>query len=118
MKHDIGKRLAAALISRKYKQGRDVLEVVVPDGPTLNCCLGVLTRLAIEDGVDLAVGMLPSGTMSFGGESHVLHPKVREWAGMKSDCGKYGDGWLVSDNDRGRPFEEIAQIVLDNLDDL
>lgn len=50
MKPDIKKRWIEALRSGEYKQGKQQLKIVSSDPPCY-CCLGVLTDLAVKDGI-------------------------------------------------------------------
>jgi len=83
----------AALRSGEYVQGRNLLEWRDAGGRVSNCCLGVLCRLAIADGVPLdtvnrpaitaaetdAIGFLDVlGRPNF----YSLPPAVADWAGL------------------------------------
>ena len=110
MKEEIKNKWVAALRSGDYEQTKHTLK----DKKGF-CCLGVLCDLyspnqweSFSDenncynyrfsAVDIIGELLPSGIM--------------EWSGMKSDDGKRG-GYqrLSSINDKGVPFENIADII-------
>jgi hypothetical protein len=97
MKRDIAERWAAALESGDYKQGIGQLTSVTPDGDR-DCCLGVLCKLAIEDGVPISSSSQSPPSHEDDGviygviydESATLLPHmVMQWAGMKTSNGAY-----------------------------
>ena len=79
----------------------------------MHCCLGVLCKLAIKDGVKLKVETRQTGTMAFDGEEQNLPHLVVKWAGMSSDRGIYSSEWdsLELLNDRGASFKTIAKLI-------
>ena len=94
-----------ALRSGKYKQGRGALRT-----GDMYCCLGVACELAgakTEKPNDLTV---PYG---YDGIFFTLPVSVQEWLGVKTGTGVYGkeEYDLSSDNDGGKTFEEIADII-------
>lgn len=74
-KQEIRKAWVAALRSGKYKQGTRKLK----DGETY-CCLGVLTLIAVQEGVS------PQSDLESG---CVLSPSVKDWAGLCSLNGMF-----------------------------
>lgn len=100
----VARKWVAALRSGKIKQGRKQLGFT--DGS--RCCLGVLDDLAVEDGV--IDGYDLSGA--------ALLFKVRQWAGLTTPCGNYSHGCLALDNDNGKSFAEIADIIESQPDGL
>lgn len=76
-----------------------------------HCCLGRLCVLygAVPDEDD---------DYSFLGNEFVLPTKVKDWAGMKYDDGSYPGGTLTEDNDSGKTFAEIADIIEAHINDL
>ena len=91
-----------ALRSGKYKQGEGVLRV-----EDKYCCLGVACELA---GV---ADIINNGEYFYGGGPYVLPQSVQEWLGLDSMEGSYekGNRALSSDNDVGKTFEVIADII-------
>lgn len=82
MNPDIKKRWLEALRSGEYEQGREAL---CSDGKY--CCLGVLSDLAVEDGI--AKWQAPqnysySNDYSIAGESAFLTDSIALWAGLSS----------------------------------
>ncbi len=69
MNYELIRGWHAALNSDEYTQGRDALERVA-HGKTTSCCLGVLCRVAIAQGLDLNVILPdednPKGKVKFG----------------------------------------------------
>ena len=55
MNHALIRGWYAALNSDEHKQGNGAMERITHDGKTLQCCLGVLCRVAITMGLDLPV---------------------------------------------------------------
>lgn len=109
MKPDIKKKWLEALRSGEYKQGQSYLHI-----NSKFCCLGVLCDLHRKE--------TNQGDWSPHGSSNVftylnisstLPEEVQEWSGMKNGYGYYTDGHdkLTSDNDNGKTFLEIADII-------
>ena len=135
MRKDIADRLVAALRSGEYKQGQEGLCTVDLNGSRSFCCLGVLTDLAVKEGV------LPDGkraesdpcALKYGkcAASAYLPDEVQEWSGMQSiggslpkavhawdDEGKVTLKELAHFNDAGYTFEQIADIIEKNWEAL
>lgn len=81
-----------ALRSDRFVQGAGRLTTINPDGTEADCCLGVLTKVAIENGLDIPIEHFhdnndPSEveTVSYDSEAGVLPESVREWYGFKSE---------------------------------
>jgi hypothetical protein len=93
MNPEVKDRWVEALRSGRFKQGRWVLDRINPDGEHQYCCLGVLTALCKEDGVDLPEVIeplfsddesMPERRVRYG-ESEcgsLLPQEVAEWAGI------------------------------------
>lgn len=94
-----------ALESGEYKEG---VEVLARDGNY--CCLGVLADLAVKHDI----------ITSFDGEmsdlADDLEP-VQNWAGLSYCDGSYQseravmENSLAGDNDEGKSFKQIAEII-------
>lgn len=85
-----------ALRSGKYQQAKSYL---VRDGGY--CCLGVLANIAgVSD-------------ERMGGEAALRElPEVLAFVGLRDIAGRYDDDRaLAAENDRGRPFDDIADII-------
>lgn len=127
MNRDVKERWVAALRSGEYKQGYSVLR----DGQERYCCLGVLSEIAVQDGViapatmDFVPDCSISGTpvsYAYGRMRHgtVLPDEVVEWAGLSSenptvqmsdyDYGPFRDS-LAEINDAEHSFEYIADLI-------
>ncbi len=113
MKEVVKDKWVAALRSGNYEQASGVLY----DGKGY-CCLGVLCDV---------MGLKPeqhdtnfSSEYTFGDESGVLPPAVMEKAGIRFANGGYAYARkaLSHDNDRGKSFNEIADIIEANWKDL
>jgi hypothetical protein len=112
--NDNARKWVEALESGRFKQGTEVLHRVTPNGETL-CCLGVACVLAIEDGWPVEARQA-RGDVVYDGEREGLPELVRRWLGLRNGAGRRnGDGgehtFLTNDNDDGKSFAEIAQII-------
>lgn len=94
-----------ALRSGEYKQGKHRLRI----GEEY-CCLGVACDLFQKAGGALTVR---SGRFyTYNNESMVLPNTVQEWLGLTGRAGQYNKGYELShDNDTGKSFAEIADII-------
>lgn len=103
-----------ALRSGKYQQTQSVLHD--SDG---HCCLGVLCDVAINNGLKTLTwhGGYREGYSCNGYES-VLPPEAMKWVGLKDDCGKYDGSNLADQNDGGLSFDEIADLIEINAEEL
>jgi hypothetical protein len=137
MNKEIAKKWITELRSGKYKQGTGRLHGTDADGSDRYCCLGVLCEIAVSEGVaERSSEPIRHGRYMYGTEvnerkdfedktrhSTVLPVVVKEWAGMKDDCGKHnvsngGYEYLTSLNDRGSSFAQIADIIEQNVEQL
>jgi hypothetical protein len=85
--------------------------LVLFDG-TGHCCLGRLCVLA---------GMIPKRANTryiFADNDATLPDEVMAWAEIHSSCGSYPYGSLADDNDSGKTFAEIADIIEAHIDEL
>jgi hypothetical protein len=85
------------------------------------CCLGVLTQLYIDDGHELRASYSNVwGKWEYGEnkERNYLLPEVTKWAGLANNAGGYQNRALTDDNDSGKTFAEIADIIEANADTL
>lgn len=123
MKPEIKQRWIEALRSGKYEQDRGVLRSVQTDG---FCCLGVLCDLYIQDHSDAQWEQdLENGRFAIHGETGVLPSNVVTWAGLSDtnpgvkvlddDDTGYCSSSLAGLNDLGRSFEQIAQVIEEQL---
>ena len=115
MNSDIAKMWVDALESGNYKQGRKRLRK-----RDSFCCLGVLCDLYIKHEKKGSWGdneFISSNYLSsyFSGS---LPTEVQDWSGMKSFVGSLPSSSLVTLNDSGKTFEEIAQVIKENVNDL
>ncbi len=109
MKENIKNLWVAALRDPNAKQGRLTLE----DLEGKQCCLGVLCRIAEKYEITNSRENDFSGAIFFEREFQILPDSVRNWAGIKSCTGDYENGErnLAQDNDEGKSFAEIADII-------
>ena len=127
MKEDVKNKWVAALRSEDYKQGRNALE---SNGSF--CCLGVLSNIAVEEGLCTKKTKDNSGKGlvtfydkfdNFGWEG-TLPMAVKEWADMKDTVGTLPDGVEVKSsllqlNDSAKySFEQIADVIERNWKEL
>ena len=130
MNGDIKDLWIDALLSGEYQQGTGQLHTQETDGTDYFCCLGVLTDLAIKNGVPLEIEVQSADTgerrIAYNGCYEYLPRAVAEWAGVPTQ-GSYkiarsgGNGvdlpaleWtqsLAELNDQGFSFESIAEEI-------
>lgn len=106
------------LRSGKYEQTKGHLHVVAKDGesPLGWCCLGVACDLFDKANPGELQRAIFAGFMeSFEGSTSFLPQKVATWLGVSSILGQYGppedEKSLARDNDDGKTFLEIAEII-------
>lgn len=132
MNRDIKARWIEALRSGDYPQTREALHRTEPGldskGKTMPpgfCCLGVLCELAAKEGV-ITSKTFSNGEVEYDGDSLFLPAPVHEWAELVKDDGLplytgdvlVGEGiWVSSLNDKGKTFEEIADVVEEKVED-
>lgn len=123
MNQEIKARWVAALRSGRYQQGTSALCLLTDSGEEWHCCLGVLSEIAVQDGIvvkepDRAVTRAWFGTddgMSRLGNFNYLPPQVSEWAHLSqfnpfvTIDGKTAH--LASFNDGGYTFAQIADAI-------
>ncbi len=128
MNKEIKEKWINALLSGEYKQCRGKL-IKVENNKRSFCCLGVLTDLAIKEGVisdEWKFNNNPK-SLSYGEyvigqeENSVLIKEVMEWAGLSDFDGTYFGTYdngvfkppqtLAVKNDTGASFKQIANII-------
>lgn len=118
MDKKIKKKWVNALLSEEYNQGKNTLHDTNKD---TFCCLGVLCDLAVKDGLDISVQTMTTGNTKYGKATNYLPPEVQEWAGLGSENPTVaidstgGRDSLANLNDRDKSFDEIAQLIKENL---
>jgi hypothetical protein len=107
MKEDIKNKWTAALRSGKYKQGQQALK----QGDKF-CCLGVLCDIS-EQGEWIIDSFEDKDKYIH--ETNYLPSIVQIWAGFThyNETGEFiGEQIILSElNDRGKTFEEIADVI-------
>ncbi len=113
MNKEIKKKWIAALKSGKFKQGSKKLRYGNQNG-TFHCCLGVLSELALKEGVC-------SNNKAFQ-VNETLSEEVQKWAGLYDDNPNLGaySAALYNDGDsrlgvKKCSFEEIANKIQRHL---
>ena len=112
MNPQIKTRWITALLSGKYKQGKEVLR----RKNNTFCCLGVLCDLYIkENGGEWKMRKNDEGSYSIMRNNTRLPRIIQRWAGINSTEGSYysdDDETLANDNDSGgKGFKTIAKII-------
>lgn len=121
MNADVKARWVNALRSGEYQQTQGSLRRLLPDegSPPGFCCLGVLCDLAEQEGLVTSAPINDGFVLAYGAtrfkESAFLPTAVMEWAGLLDDSPATYDTTLVSLNDGGSTFEEIAQVIEEEL---
>lgn len=119
MNPEVKEQWLAALRSGEYVQGKNYL--AAPDinapGEHVFCCLGVLTQLAVDEGVvDWDEEVDENEEFSINNNTGNLDKQVMEWAGIDSATGYCPGGGdlssLVRCNDNlNYDFDEIADTI-------
>lgn len=110
MLNDNAKKWVEVLKSGKFKQARNRL--ATEDG---FCCLGVACEVAIENGVEINKTIVATGRILYDHNETLLPDSVRKWLNLSS-CGsnyvtRNSAEQLTHDNDSGKTFTEIADII-------
>ena len=107
------------LESGEYTQTQKVL-CKISGGKKAFCCLGLLSEMGVEAGVIASAEMkrgddtiVQYGTDRVYLQTVVAPLAIRVWAGLNTPHGTYYNSLksLASDNDMGKPFSEIAEII-------
>lgn len=125
MKADVKRQWLEALRSGEYTQGQGYLSSSrnvsftsrkKPQGQTY-CCLGVLCDLAVKAGVPVKT-VVEAGVTRYDGMMAYLPDSVLNWAGPRglTNSGRVSPKVLLSElNDKGVTFEEIANLIEENV---
>jgi hypothetical protein len=118
-----------ALRSGEYEQAKRALTVVEDDGKQKDCCLGVACKVAIKNGVSLALTRIrekgedkPALTAYNGHVDVMPTPVWHNWLGVHCSNPEidFGEGMWLKDhewpslatfNDYGFSFNQIADII-------
>jgi len=103
----VAQKWVEALRSGKYQQAKDYLR-----REHGFCCLGVLCDLAQQDGIGKWNGYC------FLGESGETPQSVLNWSKLRNSCGDFAGSSLVEENDAGKTFAEIADLIEQHADEL
>lgn len=122
MDPEIKARWVAALRSGEYRQGRGALCTPSVDGD-LYCCLGILASLHPDivrkkDGDIFSLNLPGESVSRTNGGLHLPSVGVDAWAGTDGNYAVKHEGvWttLYSMNDRGVPFDVIADVIEEQL---
>lgn len=116
------------------KQGTSRLTTILDDGTEADCCLGVLCKIAILQGLHIEVRTIDwsdnttgvSGSKSYNDAQSLPDPEVIRWAELRGAAGVYeydssGDALFDLDdecenalaprNDNGYDFDQIADLI-------
>jgi hypothetical protein len=98
-----------ALRSGEFEQGRGALTVI--DGGDRYCCLGVLCKVAIANGLDIKVTP-EEERVWYDHESAYLPRSVRDWAGLETSDPLLGEHAASAWNDdEHADFTKIADLI-------
>lgn len=120
----VAEKWVEALRSGKYKQGRGYLGDLSGEDASF-CCLGVLCELAVAEGV--ITRSCDGKRLAYDDNITSLPKSAVAWAGMRncvgyverSDMGMtaLGNGFdLITLNDDGSSFDEIASMIEQHVD--
>ena len=122
MNQEIAKIWVDALRSGEYTQGRTCLKSTNGD----HCCLGVLCELYDKHNEEKLSKKELDDMVFFSGFARLLPTQVMNWAGLSWSDGSidykidydYVLESLANFNDRGSSFQEIADIIEQNVEEL
>jgi hypothetical protein len=108
--------LVEALRSGQYKQGKERLHRVSPEGHHTWCCLGVACDVAIKSGLSVTTEFdaFPhegDNVITYDGRVMFLPLSVWGWYGFDNRDPHAGDYSLTWWNDNGFSFEKIADEI-------
>ena len=117
MNSDIKAQWVTALRSGQYLQGTGRLRCSTPERDRY-CCLGVLCELAVQASA-IPPAEFPDesdfDSYAYAGSKSYLPLRVQDWSGLFNFSGGYKVGrtqhFLSEDNDNGKTFDDIADIV-------
>ena len=127
----IGTRWADVLESGRYAKGTGVLHELEGEEMDLGkdrfCCLGVLCRMAVEEGVEVETeNMYDSANpgnvvMGYAEETGMLPRKIREWAGIATCLGSFPeeeDGYddLAQLNDASEDWTPVVEAIREYME--
>lgn len=111
------RKFVAALRSGDYTQGRKRLESIGENGVASQCCLGVACRVAIANGVEVAVttfGNFETLDTLFDGNTSYMSTKVSQWLGLDendySDVGWTGNPELLTEDGTAHSATELNDV--------
>jgi hypothetical protein len=114
MREDIKNLWVEALRSGKYEQGRGSLRNNIETVDEF-CCLGVLCDISeLGEWITDSAGDVCYKVLDGGSSSSVLPESIKQWANMLSKAGLFDTslkGTLTLQNDSGKSFNEIADII-------
>lgn len=127
MNPDIKALWVDALRSGDFEQSDKKLHVWNQDGDEMFCALGVLCAVAVDNGVDIPVVDYcyeesdwldgepehMAGCYVYDDQTELLPTAVMAWAGLDTPSAYIEglDASLVTINDIGTPFTEIANLI-------
>lgn len=122
MKPEVAKIWVDALRSGEYTQGKQALKFTKA-GKCYHCCLGVLCELYDKYNEEKLTETISDNSrriIAFDGETEILPERVREWAGLLNKRGSFNSGFesLMQFNDTGSSFEDIADVIEQNVKNL
>lgn len=138
MKADIKERWARELESGKYEQGAGNLHErgfdvpgTIPQQPDKFCCLGVLCKMALDEGaVDIGNEAEQGSVVQYDDETAYLPRRVIEWAGIVHEGPRFIEGGTAEEsrgifavgtrglaemNDQGTSFDSIAETIRERI---
>lgn len=114
MKKTVMKKWVKALRSGEYKQTKGRLRNSVGF-----CCLGVLCDIYAKD-KKIKEFWIPYGHAFSAGDTDAvfLPTHIKKYSNLKSVNGSIGNMSLAGQNDRGKTFPEIADIIEQHCEEL
>jgi len=96
------------LRSGEYQQGTNCLR----NSEDEYCCLGVACKLFHESTGKLEpIYNVRPQRYAYGSDRNILPAEVKNWLGLRECAGDFGARCLSFENDKGKSFAEIADII-------
>ena len=111
--NDNAKAWVAALRSGEFKQAKQSLHLKDEVAGDSFCCLGVACKMFDDDNPGALRISRNHGTMEYDSWGSILPYAVQQWLGLGDTTGGFdrGNKSLASQNDSGKSFAEIADII-------
>jgi hypothetical protein len=116
MNKAVARKWVDALRSGEYQQTHKVLTQITEDGE-FDCCLGVLCKLALQDGIELDIMTIDYSregmVKTYNGDEALPPNVIRQWAGFEP-CSEDVSRYAEMNDELGCTFAQIADAIEEN----